>query len=203
MISLTMYGGYLMPAYSTRYDAALIFAAQAHRQQVRKGTDIPYIAHVVHVSTLLLRYGYHEDVVIAGLLHDVIEDCGIDQATIAAGFGDEVARLVGAVTKPAGLSWEEARTVMLAQVEAGGASVAALKAADALHNIRSILADVERDGEDVWQRFKRGYEPTLRYYQNLLTRVCRWIDMQPLYEELCVAVGELEALSSNVDPLTT
>lgn len=183
-----------MPAYSARYDAALIFAAQAHGQQVRKGSDVPYIAHVVHVSTLLLRYGYAEDVVVAGLLHDVVEDCGVDIATIAAAFGEEVARLVAAVTKPPDASWEEARATLLQQVSTGGPTVAALKAADSIHNARTIIADVQRDGPQVWQRFKRGYEPTVQYYRNIIATVQPWLDGHPLYDELRLAVSDLAAL---------
>jgi (p)ppGpp synthase/HD superfamily hydrolase len=66
-----------MAAFSARYDAALVLAARAHRDQVRKGTDIPYIAHPAHVSVILIRHGFGEELAIAGLLHDVVEDCGV------------------------------------------------------------------------------------------------------------------------------
>src|SRR5438874_1580318 len=100
-----------MPAFSARYDAALVLAARAHRDQLRKGTDIPYIAHPTHVSVILIRHGFGEDLAIAGLLHDVVEDCGVPLNRIAADFGDEVARLVEAVSETksadgAELPWE-------------------------------------------------------------------------------------------------
>ena len=68
-LSLSIECGFL-----SRYDAALALAARAHRDQLRKGTDLPYIAHPVHVSIILIRHGFGEDLTIAGLLHDVVED---------------------------------------------------------------------------------------------------------------------------------
>src|SRR5262245_24388558 len=85
--------------FSPRYDAALALAARAHRSQLRKGTDLPYIAHPVHVSLILIRHGFGEDLAIAGLLHDVVEDTDVPLYRIAAEFGDEVAGLVAAVSE--------------------------------------------------------------------------------------------------------
>src|SRR5919205_1265861 len=128
-----------MPAFSSRYDAALVLAARAHRDQVRKGTDIPYIAHPVHVSVILMRHGFGEDLAIAGLLHDVVEDCDVPLAVITSEFGDEVARLVEAVSETkavdgAELPWEQRKAEKLAHLQHAGPDVAALKAADAIHN---------------------------------------------------------------------
>lgn len=184
-----------MASYSARYDAALVMAARAHQEQRRKGTTVPYITHVFHVSTILLRHGFNEDVVIAGLLHDVIEDCDISAEQISAEFGTEVARLVVAVSEPKGrISWETAKAHKIEQLASGGPDVAALKAADALHNARSIINDVRRDGPQVWQRFKRGPAQTLWYYRAILDGVHKWLGTHQLCEELAAAVDELEAL---------
>ena len=88
-----------MKTYSRRYEAALVLAAQAHRGQVRKVGGVPYITHVVHVSTILLRYGYPEDVVIAGLLHDIVEDTDIPLEQIEADFGSVAAGIVAALSE--------------------------------------------------------------------------------------------------------
>src|SRR4051812_16220912 len=91
-----------MSAFSSRFDAALCFAAVAHREQVRKGIEgpgVPYIIHPMHVATILLRHGFGEDLVIAGLLHDTIEDCDVTLETIRHDFGDTVASLVDSVTE--------------------------------------------------------------------------------------------------------
>ncbi len=168
-------------------------AAKAHRNQLRKGSDVPYITHVVHVATILMHYGFEEEVVLAGLLHDVVEDCEVTPEEIAQAFGDEVARIVEAMTKPAGMSWEGARAAIVAQLETGGPSVAAVKAADALHNIQSILHDMQAVGPAVWDRFNRGAEPTLQYYRSVLAGVRSWLARHPLTDELDRAVREIEA----------
>ena len=185
-----------MAGFSARYDAALMFAARVHRDQVRKGTDIPYIAHPVHVSVLLIRHGFGEDLAIAGLLHDVVEDCGVPIERIAEEFGAAVARLVEAVSETKAidgveLPWEERKHAKLADLRAGGPDVAALKAADALHNIRTIIADHQQIGPEVWARFKRGAGPSLWYYREILAGVRLWLGDHPLAGELAAAVEEL------------
>jgi (p)ppGpp synthase/HD superfamily hydrolase len=186
-----------MPGFSSRYDAALTLAARAHRDQLRKGSDIPYIAHAVHVSVILIRHGFGEDLAIAGLLHDVVEDTDVPIEAIAAEFGDEVARLVEMVTetKAAGgveLPWEQRKAEKLIRLRESGPDVAALKAADAIHNARSIAADVRRDGPAVWGRFKRGPEPTLGYYRAILEGVRAKLGGHPIAAELAEAVRDLE-----------
>lgn len=189
-----------MAAFSSRYDAALMLAARAHREQVRKGTDIPYIAHVAHVSVILIRHGFDEEIAIAGLLHDVVEDCDVPLDRLADAFGARVARLVEAVSeqKSTGdveLPWEERKAYKLAHLRAGGPDVAALKAADAIHNVRSISADLCQVGAAVWERFKRGPQPTLGYYQAILAGVREKLADHPIVVELADAVEELVALA--------
>jgi (p)ppGpp synthase/HD superfamily hydrolase len=185
-----------MNGYSARYDAALALAARAHRNQVRKGSDLPYIAHVVHVSVILMRHSFGEDLAIAGVLHDVVEDCDYPLGAIADAFGDEVARLVEAVSETkavdgAELPWEQRKAEKLAHLHAGAPDVAALKAADAIHNARSIAADLRAVGPEVWQRFKRGPEPTLGYYRAILDGVRAKLGGHPIVAELAGAVDEL------------
>ena len=185
-----------MHAFSPRYDAALALAARAHRDQLRKGTDLPYIAHPVHVSIILMRHGFGEDLAIAGLLHDVVEDTDIPLATIATEFGDEVAGLVDMVSESKSadgveLPWEQRKAEKLAHLRSAGPDVAALKAADAIHNARSIAADVRDVGPTVWARFKRGPEPTLGYYYAILDGVRAKLGTHPIVAELEDAVAEL------------
>jgi (p)ppGpp synthase/HD superfamily hydrolase len=164
---------------------------------VRKGTDIPYIVHAVHVSVILLRHGFDEDVVIAGLLHDVIEDCNVSPQQLETLFGAEVARLVEAVSEQKRIgdrerSWEERKTEAITHLRSGGPRVAALKAADTLHNIRSIIADLALVGPAVWQRFKRGPEQTLWYYREILSAVAASLGDHPIVVELARALSDLE-----------
>jgi (p)ppGpp synthase/HD superfamily hydrolase len=185
-----------MNAFSPRYDAALALAARAHREQLRKGTDLPYIAHPVHVSVILIRHGFGEDLAIAGLLHDVVEDTDTSLTLIAAEFGDDLARLVEAVSETkaangAELPWEQRKAEKLAHLHSAGPDVAALKAADAIHNLRSISADLRNAGPAVWERFKRGPEPTLGYYYAILDSVRSKLGTHPIVAELADAVAEL------------
>jgi (p)ppGpp synthase/HD superfamily hydrolase len=188
-----------MIGFSPRYDAALALAARAHREQLRKGTDLPYLTHVVHVSVILIRHGFGENLAIAGLLHDVVEDTDVPIERIAAEFGDEVTRLVEAVSETKAidgteLPWEQRKAEKLARLREGGPDVAALKAADALHNARTIAADLRNDGPAVWKRFKRGPEQTLAYYRAILDGVRAKLGEHPLAAELAQAVSELEAI---------
>lgn len=186
-----------MGAFSTRYDAALAFAARAHREQIRKGGDTPYIAHVAHVSVLLIRHGFGEDLAVAGLLHDVVEDCGVPLEQVRGLFGDAVARLVDAVSEPkerggARLSWAERKEHKLAALRAGGPDVAALKAADAIHNLRSTVADLGREGPAAWARFRGGPDQTLGYYRAICTIVRDQLPDHPIGAELAEALAALE-----------
>lgn len=185
-----------MSAYSARYDAALALAARAHRAQLRKGTDLPYIAHPIYVALILERHGFGETLAIAGLLHDVVEDTPVPLSTIRAEFGDEVAELVAAVTETKAadgqeLPWEQRKAEKLERLHGSGPDVAALKAADALHNSQSIIRDLRSDGAAVWQRFKRGPEQTLAYYAGIADGVRAKLAEHPLAAELDAAVEEM------------
>jgi (p)ppGpp synthase/HD superfamily hydrolase len=190
-----------MPAFSATFDAALALAAMAHRTQTRKGTGepgVPYIVHPVHVATILLRHGFDEAIVLAGLLHDTVEDCGVALDEIEARFGADVARLVAAVsetkTSDAGEKrpWRVRKDESLAHLAAADEAVAALKAADALHNASCTVAELGRDGSVVWTRFNAGSKDTLWYYGEI-TRLCgaRLGDAHPLVDELRRAVDEM------------
>ncbi len=187
-----------MPGYSPRYDAALKLAAYAHSAQRRKGSNIPYVVHPVHVSVILLRYGFPEDLVTAGLLHDVVEDQDVSLAEIEAEFGPEVARLVAAVSeqkKEAGVErpWEVRKQEQLDHLREAGEDVLALKAVDVLHNVHSIAYSLRSDGPAIWDSFKRGPEVSLWYYRRGASLVRMRLGAHPLVEELDEAIQDLES----------
>jgi (p)ppGpp synthase/HD superfamily hydrolase len=164
-------------SFSVRFDEALAFAACAHRAQVRKGTPdpgVPYIVHPMHVATILRDHGFDEDLCIAGLLHDTVEDTGASAEQIAQRFGDGVAALVRAVTEQKTASngekrpWRDRKLEQLDHLRRGGPRVAALKCADALHNAAATTVDVERNGPSVWQRFNAGPADTVWYYSQIV-----------------------------------
>lgn len=186
-----------MEAYSQRYEAALNMAAGAHRHQMRKGGAVPYIVHPFHVSVILIRHGFAEDVAIAGLLHDVVEDQDVSLDQIEAGFGPAVAEMVDALTERkeedgAKRPWEVRKREALHQILRASQAAVAVKAADALHSTCTLAADLRRRGATVWDAFTRGPDQSLWYYQRIAGIVSERLEGHPLAAELDRAVADLE-----------
>lgn len=186
---------------TSRFDAALVYASQAHRGQKRKGTEIPYVSHLLSVAGIVLEEGGDEDEAIAALLHDAVEDQG-GQARledIRRRFGARVATIVEGCTdadtiaKPA---WRERKERYLAHLPSASSSVLKVSAADKLHNARAILADYRSHGESLWERFNADRDSILWYYRSLVD-VFRTRGPASLAAELDRAVSEIEALVRN------
>jgi (p)ppGpp synthase/HD superfamily hydrolase len=185
-----------MAIFSERYEAAFALAASAHSDQVRKVGGEPYIVHLAHVSVMLLRSGFSEDVVVAGLLHDAVEDRNVPLAEIEAGFGAAVAEMVSAVTERkyedgVPRSWEDRKREALDQLRRASEGAVAVKAADTLHNTHSILLAVREGGDAIWERFSRGPQETLGYYGNVAGIVRQRLGDHPLSCELDAALNRL------------
>lgn len=156
-----------------RFATAVAWATELHAGQERKGTGIPYVAHVIAVAAIAIEHGADEDVAIAAALHDAIEDCGGApmRELIAARFGGRVAAIVAGCTdadvtpKP---PWRARKEAYLAHLPGASTEVLLVSAADKLHNARSLLADYRAVGEDLWGRFSGGREGTLWYYRALV-----------------------------------
>lgn len=157
-----------MDAFST----ALVFAARVHQDQRRKGTDIPYMAHILGVTAVVLEYGGTEDEAIGALLHDAAEDGGGEAmlAEIRAQFGDAVGDIVlgcsdSLAADPAEKApWLERKQAFIAHLAEASPSVCLVAAADKLHNVRSLIRALRDSGEEVWSRFNGGREGSLWYY---------------------------------------
>lgn len=170
-----------------------------HAHQVRKGSGVPYIAHLLGVASIALENGANEDEAIAALLHDAGEDAGGDGriADIRLRFGDVVADIVQGCTdavlipKP---PWRKRKEDYIAHVPTASSSTRLVSASDKLYNARSILADFRQVGDEVWQRFKGGKDGTLWYYRSLITAF-RQAANSPLIDELDRVVTELERLA--------
>jgi (p)ppGpp synthase/HD superfamily hydrolase len=148
--------------------AAVRFAADAHSGQFRKGSRVPYLVHPLNVAKILIDYGCSEDLAIAGLLHDTVEDTEVTLEEIRTIFGDAVARLVEFATEPAKLwTWEKRKQHTLSLLTTGETPGLLLSVADKLDNIRSIRSDLELNGDLAWERFKRPREKQRWYYQSL------------------------------------
>jgi (p)ppGpp synthase/HD superfamily hydrolase len=185
-----------MTGYSKRYEAALTLAATAHRSQTRKGSDVPYIVHLVHVATILQRHGYGEDLVLAGLLHDIVEDQNVPISRIEREFGPVVAEIVAALTEQkmedgVPRPWELRKRDLLAQLSKASDDAVAVKAADTLHNARSLASDLRTQGPSIWPNFSRGPEATLGYYEKTAALVRARLGSQPLTRDLDRAVLDL------------
>jgi (p)ppGpp synthase/HD superfamily hydrolase len=197
-----------MTGYSDRINHAFAFAAKHHDRQVRKGTRLPYLTHPANVALILTRYGRDDETIIAGILHDVIEDCVREGWTremleerIAAKFGAEVLETVLAVTKRRSdddgmeFSRDEARADYLARLGTASDAARWVCAADKVHNAGSILADLRRtiDADTVWGRFSGGRDGTLQWFRSVHTRLQALGFTAPIMTELAALVSALDA----------
>lgn len=175
---------------------ALAFAAGLHLAQKRKGTEIPYMGHVLTVAGLVIDYGGTEDEAIAALLHDAVEDQGGKPVLerIRQRFGDSVAGIVEHCTDADVLPkppWRERKEAYVAHLGSADPSARLVSAADKLHNARAILEDYRRIGNDLWPRFNGGREGTLWYYRAVISALrSGW--SHAIVDELDRVVTELE-----------
>jgi (p)ppGpp synthase/HD superfamily hydrolase len=187
-----------------RFLRAFAFAAEKHAGQTRKASTIPYIAHLMGVTSLVLEFGGDEDMAIAALLHDVVEDCGGAPTLkeVRRRFGSRVAKMVDGCTdsdiepKP---PWRERKESYIRHLKSADADTRLVSAADKLNNVRSILSDHREVGEWVWERFNGGREGTLWYYRALVQEFLR-SKPNRLVRELELAVRELEARAKPARP---
>jgi (p)ppGpp synthase/HD superfamily hydrolase len=172
-----------MTVLTDRFTRAVDYARVAHGDQVRKGSDIPYLSHLLGVASLVIDFGGNEDEAIAGLLHDLIEDCGTAHGPIIKReFGERVFEIVHACTDGTAegkqvlvgaeakrLDWVARKQAYLAHLSDAPGYVLLVSACDKLHNARAIVQDLEDPdvGHKVFERFKGRREGTLGYYQSL------------------------------------
>jgi len=155
-----------------RFQEAVALAVTLHRYQPRKGTRIPYLCHLLGVSSLVLEGGGSEDQAIAGLLHDAQEDAG-GPATlnlIRGKFGEEVADIVEGCSERYSeqkLPWLQRKLEYLSRIPSESASIQLVSSADKIHNARSILTDLNTLGDELWNRFSGGRDGTIWYYRSL------------------------------------
>lgn len=149
-------------------DRALETAAVAHRAQTRKATGVPYLVHPYAVGMLLLEARCPTEVVIAGILHDVIEDTPVTLAQLRQQFGDEIAEIVAQCSEPdKSWPWEKRKQHTIDFLPTAPLTVKLVMAADKLHNVRSIVEEYHKIGKAVWERFNRGREQQAWYYRNV------------------------------------
>ena len=148
---------------------AIEFAAKAHSGQFRKGTKIPYIVHPLGVAKILIEHDCPEEVVVAGILHDTVEDTPITIDNIRHSFGEKVASLVQCASEPdKSDTWENRKRHTIEYLKTAPKDVLLVSLADKLDNIRAIRADYERVGDSLWTRFNGPKESQTWYYRSLV-----------------------------------
>jgi (p)ppGpp synthase/HD superfamily hydrolase len=193
--------------YSDRINHAFAYAAKHHDRQVRKGTRLPYLTHPANVAVILTRYGQDEETVLAGILHDVIEDCVNERYTretleqrIGEKFGAVVLDTVLAVTHRlldddgVPMSSEDRKADYLERLAEASDRARWVCAVDKVHNGASIIADLKRTQfpETVWGRFNVGREGTVRWYRRVYERLAELGFDAPIMPELRGVAEELE-----------
>ena len=196
------------PGYSDAINHAFAFAAKHHDRQVRKGTKLPYLTQPANVAVILTRYGRDEDTIVAGILHDVIQDCVRDGFTremleqrIGEKFGANVLATVMQVTQRrtdddgVELSTEEKKADYLERLAGAAESALWVCTADKVHNANSILSDLRRtvDPHSVWSRLSGGRAGTVQWYRDVLDRLTRTGFKAPIVDELRAAVAGIES----------
>lgn len=191
---------------SERFDEALLFAARLHREQLRKGSRVPYMSHRMSVSALVMEHGGTEDQAIAALLHDAVEDAPAGQggavlAEIRERFGEAVADIVRACSD--GLdadgnrsgTWAERKRPYVAGLADKPLDALLVTAADKTHNGLCIAADVRRYGQDFWSTFNASRDELLWYYTSVEATVGERLPGSSIADALDRAVNELAGAS--------
>lgn len=202
-----------MTVLSHRFTRAVDYARIVHTAQVRKGTEIPYLSHLLGVASLVLEFGGNEDQAIAAVLHDVIEDCGeAHRELVRQEFGDAVADIVEACTDGTAenkaalvdaeakrLDWIQRKLGYLNHLAHASDSVLLVSGCDKLHNARAIVQDLDvpATGQAVFDRFKGGKAGTLCYYEAIVqTFKGRGAPMAPALDAVVGRMHELAAITS-------
>lgn len=181
---------------SNKVNLALKVASKAHRDQVRKGTDIPYISHPVAVAMIIGEYTTDGDVIVAGILHDVLEDVRpsiYSEADMRGDFGDNITDIVKDVSedKIAGepeKPWIERKKGYLAHLDnLANVEPIIVSTADKIHNLTDILEEYKKAGDGIWQKFNASKDDELWFYSEFL----KIIEKKQIPEQMKVALASL------------
>ncbi|MCD7771106.1 MAG: HD domain-containing protein [Oscillospiraceae bacterium] len=170
-----------------KLNEAIIFAVNQHAGQLRKGTTRPYILHPIEVLQILHSMKADTNLMIAGLLHDTVEDTGATVDEIRERFGEDVAILVAAHSEDKSKTWDERKTFAIEELKTADKRLKMLVMADKLSNMRSIESDYNEIGEELWNRFNAPFEKQQWYYTGIKDTLCdmaNYPETKECYEEL-------------------
>jgi (p)ppGpp synthase/HD superfamily hydrolase len=173
---------------------AIVFAARKHDKQYRKSTDIPYIAHLMEVMQILFENNCEEEVNIAGILHDTLEDTNTTKDEIRSQKKKNVLSIVQSETEDKTKIWKERKQATIDHLPSASKEAKLVCCADKLSNMRSIYADLEDIGEKLWERFNADKKSLQWYYKNILLAISEISDSDMYYDlsELVKDVFHLE-----------
>lgn len=186
--------------YTKKIQKAIKFATKTHnqyQQQLRKGKVIPYISHPLTVGIILALADASEDVIVAGILHDTIEDSvkekKVTTQMLTERFGKEVSDLVASVTEQdRSLSWEERKKEAFEHIKCFSRESLLVKSADILSNVSELVDDHAREGDEVFSRFSAPKEKMIENQLKVIAEVLSCWKENPLSEDLLVLAEELK-----------
>jgi (p)ppGpp synthase/HD superfamily hydrolase len=184
-----------MAIFTGRVEQAIALALRAHEHQVRKGNgQLPYVVHPVTVALILSRYTGDEDTIIAGLLHDTLEDTPVTPEEIERAFGAKVREMVVDVTEPAlpGLSWETRKARYLRRLQTAPRPSLLVAGADKTANLISMIAAHAASGDALWERFHTSPATKLAFYRQVHTLIRDSWASCPLLQEFGNRLAEAE-----------
>lgn len=175
---------------------AINLAAVLHEGQERKGDGLPYIVHPFSVALILMEYSEDEDVIVAGLLHDTIEDTGYTKEQMKEEFGERVTSLVCDLTElPKSFSWQERKDSYLKHLAGAGHESKLVCAADKLHNLQSMLEAFRKFGEKAHEKFNAPADKKLWFYEECVKIFREDAEMpEKMIEDLEVVLSELKKI---------
>jgi len=190
--------------YTQKINRAIQLAVQAHeidQKQKRKGKDVAYIIHPLNVGLILSLAGASEDVVVAGILHDTIEDSIEDKkvtlASIIKEFGDDVAQLVMSVTEQdKSLSWRERKESAINHIKDFSHESLLIKSADVISNVSELLVDYKNDGDKTFERFNASKEELIKNQLNIINAIHNRWEESPLGDDLLTIARDLQMIGA-------
>lgn len=168
---------------------AIVFAAMKHAKQKRKGTNVPYFTHPAEVMQILTENGCSENAIVAGILHDVIEDTGTQPEEIKEKFGEKILKIVAAESEDKKKSWKERKQTTIDHLPEASLEVKLVCCADKLSNLRSMASDRKVIGEKLWERFKAGKSDVEWYYRGV-AKALPDLAGYKMYGEMVSLLGE-------------
>ncbi|MCA0444000.1 HD domain-containing protein [Corynebacterium amycolatum] len=181
---------------SSRLMRGIATASRAHDGHYRKGSGVPYISHPMSVMSIAASVTNDEDVLLAALFHDILEDVpeNYSRAEMEDEFGPRVVEIVEGVTKDSSLpSWQERADAYLEQLSHGSEESLIVAAADKFHNLSQTLEDLERDGHALWERFRSTPSQQLWWYTSVRNVIAERLPDLPLLADLGVLIERLDS----------